>query len=208
MKLKHILSESILAERVSSIVYHATSFPSAVKILGSDILGKGKRDNEFVSFTRSIQGNYHRGNKIIGIIFEFDGDMLNQKYRGKPVGTEIYYGDDRYDDAEDSGKLSIDDSGDEVAYGNSKENGQLEDRLYVGKTRGIQNVSRYIKSAIVYVPKEYMDDALGDEFEDEDYKTQLKSAKQAVGLLKRRDIPYTVVKSEKGLSKFRPRGNR
>jgi hypothetical protein len=188
MKLKHILSESILIERVSSIVFHATTFPAAVKILSADRMGKGKWDTEAISFTRSVHGRYHKNNRLIGIIFEFDGDMLNQNYKGKPTGTE-YYDDD-----------------DEIEY-RGKDNGQLEDRLYVGK-KGIPNVSRYIKSAIVYVPKEYLDNDWRDEFGDEDYDTQLKSVKRAVSLLKDRNIPYTVVKSEKGLSKFRPKGDR
>jgi len=190
---------------VSSIVFHATSFPAAVNILATDTLGKGRWDVDVVSFTRSVHGSYHKINKLIGIIFEFDGDMLNQDFKGKPVGTEYSDFHDEFDDEDDS-KPKYDHRGDEVQYG-GRANAQLEDRLYIDK-KGIQNVSKYIKSAIVYVPKEYLDRSSGDEFEDESYYEQFKSAKKAIRLLKDRNIPYTVVKNEKDLSKFRPKGRR
>lgn len=181
-------AHEIIRERVSSVVYHATSFGAANNILGHNHMGKGKHDSEFISFTRSLLGSYHKKNKLIGVIFEFDGDKLNQNYKGQPVGTEYDEYDDEYDDTHDD---------DEIQYA-GKANGQLEDRLFIGK-KGIPNVSNYIKSAIVYVPKEYMDANFTDEFGDETYTDQLKDAKQTIQLLKKHNIPWRVVKSERNL---------
>lgn len=186
MKLKHILSESILLERVSSVVYHATGFKGALKMLQSDFM-RGELNTGHVSFTRSLQGSYHKENKLIGIIFEFDGDLLNRQYKGGPVGTEYFGWDDE-----------------PVEYG-GKENRQLEDRVYTGSDRGIKNASKFIKHAIVYVPQEYLDTSDENEFE-EPYSEELDVEGEVIKELDKKHISYNFVDSEKGLTQIRPGG--
>ena len=181
MKLK-----DILIERVSSIVYHITSFPAAVKILKSDEMHSR---TGYISFTRSLHGRYHKNNKIIGVIFEFDGDKLNQKYKGKPIGTEFHsdpFSDDPFDwDDEDD-------------MPSSKENGQLEDRLFLPDSV-LPNVTKYIKSATIYIPSDYLD--RGENEFDEPYMDEIKSLATVMKLLDQRHIPYVSADSENDLSR-------
>jgi len=162
----------LICEGISPVVFHATNFPAAVKILSNDTLRSAAEE---ISFTRSLQGSYHKNNKLVGIIFKLDGRKLNMNYKGGPVGTEDY------------------DLDDNLTY-SGKSNKQLEDRIYSGE---IKNFSKYVDSAIVYVPEEYLEN-YADEFDD-DYDTQLKSAKEALQLLKSNGIEYRIVASEKGL---------
>ena len=162
----------LLSESISSVVFHATSFPSAAKILSNDTLRSKTGE---ISFTRSLQGSYHTSNKLIGIIFKLDGRKLNMNYKGAPVGTEDY------------------DLDDNLTF-RGKENKQLEDRIYASE---IKNFSKYIDSAIVYVPEEYLEN-YSDEFDGE-YAEQLKSAQAVIRLLKSNNIEYRIVASEKGL---------
>jgi len=167
-----------LLESISSVVFHATNFPAAVKILSNDML---RSKAEEISFTRSLQGSYHKHNKLVGIIFKLDGRKLNMSYKGGPVGTEDY------------------DLDDNLTY-RGKENKQLEDRIYSGE---IKNFSKYIDSAVVYIPEEYLEN-YADEFDDE-YDEQLKYAEQTIELLKSNGIEYRFVMSEKDL--VNPRAN-
>ena len=186
MKLKDILTDNILLERVSSVVYHATGFKGALKMLQSDFM-KGELNTGHVSFTRSLQGSYHKENRLIGIIFEFDGDLLNRQYKGGPVGTE---------------RFGWDDEPEEYA---GRENRQLEDRVFTGSDRGIKNVSKFIKHAIVYVPKEYLDTSDENEFE-EPYSEELDFKDDVIKELDKKHISYNLVDSEKGLTQIRPGG--
>lgn len=166
-----------LFEGISPVVYHATSFNSAGKMLDANMMRSKVGE---ISFTRSLTGSYHKINRLIGIIFELDGRKLNTKYKGAPVGTELWGPDDSFDD-------------EPMMYG--KDNGQLEDRLY---THEIKNLTNYINSAIVYVPEEYLDKDT-DEFEDESYSQQLKQAHRVIKLLDEHKIPHRYVTSEKEL---------
>jgi hypothetical protein len=123
---------------------------------------------------------------MIGIIFELDGQKLNMKYKGAPVGTEHY---------------DWDWGGEEELTYTGKDNGQLEDRLATGE---VKNLTKYIKSAIVYVPEEYLEHDR-DEFKDESYVTQLEYAQPAIELIEAHNIPHRYVTSEKEL--VNPRAN-
>lgn len=88
----------LLQERVSSVVYHATSLPQAYSIMKSDefklsptissssetSFKRNKDQLYFMSLTRSRQGHFHRSWNV-GVMFKLDGDKLNQKYQGTPV---------------------------------------------------------------------------------------------------------------------------
>lgn len=185
MKFNEIHKPKI-TESVSSVIYYATTFSAAEKILSSAAL-KGYGG---ISFTRSLQGAYHKKNKIIGVIFEFDGDKLNHKYKGGPVGTENWdYDEDDYD-KDDKHTWSH----------RGRENGQLEDRIYADK---INNVTAYIKSAIMYLPAEYVETHKEDKF-GESYD-QIKHAEDVVNLLNLHNIPIRYITSEKDLAN--PRAN-
>ena len=219
MKVKDIISESILCEGLSPVLYHITSFKSAIGILRDntirvDRLSPEDREKEnakiaargvtpptfergYVSFTRSLNGSYHKVNKLIGVIFEIDGRLLGGKYKGNPVGTETPA--DWYD-PEDDGPAAIkpDEHGEETAY-TGKRNGQLEDRVHTGP-KGITDFTRYVTSAIVYVPQEYMDANDSDEFGDDSYHEQLKYMDAAIKGLNAAGISFKVIKSEQGLA--------
>lgn len=164
----------LIIEKVSPIVYHATQFENAIKILESDLL---KSPTGYISMSRSLTGSYPTENKIIGAIFELDGDLINQKYPGKSVGTEDYEG-----------------WGDEVTY-SGKRNKQLEDRVLKGE---IIDFSRYIRKVHIFIPLEYMEDNYKDEF-DSVYDVNIKEVEGIVNLLNERNIPYRVVFKEKDL---------
>lgn len=170
-----------LTESVSSVIYHATSFETAHKILQSDYM-KGPE----ISFTRSLQGAYHTVNKLVGVIFEMDGNKLNHNYKGGPVGTEQWDNDPEDYDPNDKSTWTH----------TGRDNKQLEDRIYA---KAITNISKYIKSAIIFVPAEYLEGGRQDEF-GTDYESDLKHADHVVELLKSLGIPYRFVASEKGLS--------
>lgn len=87
-----------LFESVSSIVYHFTSLPAAAEIFKNNYFRltassgtKTERDlargrEYYLSTTRSKVGDYtlHQFHKS-GIVFEFNGDWFNQRYKGGPV---------------------------------------------------------------------------------------------------------------------------
>jgi len=177
-------AKEILSEGISAVVYHATSFPSAYKMLEADTM-KGPE----ISFARSLGGAYHRGNKLIGIIFQIDGNKLNQNYKGKAVGTENFMWDDE-DEYDPNDKDTWSHTG--------KDNGQEEDRVY--SKNGIQNFSKYITKALAYAPKEYIDKSGQDEFGDR-YRDHAKSAEQVIQQLTALSIPIRYVASEAELNK-------
>lgn len=179
----------IICERVSDILYHATSFKSAKNIISNDLL---KSPTGYISFTRSLTGSYHSSNKLIGIIFEVNGSKLNQKYKGYPVGTERWDFDDNL-----------------THHG--KENKQLEDRVVA--PNGIVNFLSYIKSTIIFTPYEYIEQSYTNEF-GERYDIDLKYYEDTVNLLDKNNIPYRLVTTEpelytRGISKFtdKPKDN-
>lgn len=178
MKIHDIITES-----VSSILYHATSFHGASQLLETDFM-KGPE----VSFTRSLQGAYHTSNKLIGVIFQFDGNKLNHNYKGGPVGTENFlYDPDDYDpDDKDTWEFT------------GRDNGQLEDRVYAKD--GIKNATNYITEAIIYAPIEYVKNSSYDEFEDRTYSEQLQSTIYVLRQLEANNIPYRYVATEKDLA--------
>lgn len=167
----------ILTESVSPIVYHATDFISAKKILTDNAL---KSKAGFISTTRSLTGSYHTTNRIIGVIFQLDGNLLNQKYKSKPVGSEYY----DYDTGE-------------FVPGGGKSNGQLEDRVF---TSEISPLNKYVKSAIIFIPFSYIGDHDADEF-DTDYKSQLTVIGTVKKLLDKLGITSRYIDSERDLYK-------
>lgn len=171
MKIIDIISES-----VSSIVYHATDFLSAKKILTDNAL---KSKAGFISTTRSLTGSYHTTNRIIGVIFQLDGNLLNQKYKSKPVGSEYY--DIDTDEFVPDGRVD----------------GQLEDRIY---TNEISPLNKYAKSAIIFIPFSYIGDHDADEF-DNDYKSQLMLIGNVKQMLDKLGIPSRYIDSERDLYK-------
>lgn len=173
-----------IVESVSSVVYHATDMLSAKKILESNSL---KSKSGQISVTRSLTGSYHRENKMIGVIFELDGNLLNQQYKSAPVGTENFlYDPDEEDDDE------------QPFYG--KQNGQLEDRIYAAE---ITPFSKYVKSAIVFIPEEYINRGpRTDEF-GKNYHDQLRIIGDVENLLENYGIPTKIVETEKDLYRRR-----
>lgn len=177
MKLEQ-LYESLLEESMSDVVYHATDFMSAINILQSDSL---RSKTGAISTTRSMTGKYHLDNRMISAIFELDGRMLNQKYRGQPVGTE---------DLEDDGDYMF------SVVMRGKQNGQLEDRLLTGE---IKNFVSYIKAIHTHVP-DYIIDSLRTAggrkyFEDALEIPYFKSLEHLQLLLKtiKRKLPKTLL---------------
>ena len=51
----------VITEGLSSVIYHATSFRQADQLLDSNYM----KGNDGISFTRSLQGSYHKHNKLI-----------------------------------------------------------------------------------------------------------------------------------------------
>jgi hypothetical protein len=174
-----------LLESLSSVVYHATDMLAALQILKTNAL---RSEAGYISTTRSLTGSYHRENKMIGVIFELNGTLINQRYRSSPIGTENFnYWDN-------------DDTDEEPWLGRS--NGQLEDRIY---TNELSPLNKYVTRAIIFLPTEYINrqtscGTYADEF-DTSYADQLKVVKQVEDLLDGYNIPTRIVETEKGLYK-------
>lgn len=162
----------IINEKVSSVLFHVIDFHGAASMLQQDKLRQKQ-----VSFTRSLTGEYHLGNKMIGVVFEFDGDLLNRNYKGGPVGTE---GRDLDDNLEYRGK----------------ENKQLEDRIYT--KNGLEQVTKYIKSAVMFCPIEFVTDSEEDEFE-EAYADSITHISAVLKLLSKNKISFRYAASVKEL---------
>lgn len=162
----------ILNERVSSVLFHVIDFPGAESMLKQD-----KFRQKDVSFTRSLTGEYHLGNKIIGVVFQFDGDLLNQKFKGGPVGTEDWDLDDK------------------LTY-RGKENKQLEDRI--NTKEGLTEVTKYIKNAVLFCPKEFVEDDSEDGF-GISYRDSVTHIAKVGKLLSAKKIPVRYVSTVKEL---------
>lgn len=165
----------LINERVSSVLYHAIDFGGAEQMLKTNRLKQ-----KDVSFTRSLSGRYHLDNKIIGVIFEFDGDALNNNFKGGPIGTEDWY----------------DTETDDPVY-KGKENGQQEDRL--NTENGLDNVLKYIKSAIMFCPIEFVQASYEDEFKVS-YQSSVMAIYDVVDFLQKNNIPTRYVGSVKDLN--------
>lgn len=168
-----------LFESISPIVYHATNFKSANRMLSNDMVKTPT--NEF-STTRSLTGSYHHNNRLVGVIFKLDGNKLNHNFRGRSVGTEDW--------------SNTHDLDDEPEY-RGKENKQLEDRLYI--PNGIKNFSKYIQPALIYMPVEHFDQE-EDEF-GTNYYSDAKYFEKVVELLDQYNIPYKFIGENKDLYK-------
>lgn len=131
MKLK-----DILLERLSSIVYHATSLLRLNQILAKDMMIASPlftRDDEkslshksyfFVSTARSRTSPFIltllNSGKSVGVL-TLDGDKLNQNYKGKSVN-----------------------------YFLNRKNNEMEDRLFTDE-QYIKNISEYIEQVSILV---------------------------------------------------------
>lgn len=158
-----MLIEQIISEKLSNILYHATSISTVLNILKSDSfrltpdLGT-KADARFrkkdkiyyMSFARSKTGAYHYPVGWQGALLFIDGDKLSQRYSGGPVD-----------------------------YWNDNTKDEMEDRLY-SKNGYIQNASEYIKEIHLYV-----------EQDKEDYRTAklIRWARQIYIEGNRKNIP-------------------
>ena len=165
-----------LLEGISSVVFHATTINSGLKILQSDALTSKSGQ---VSFTRSLAGEYHSYNKIVGIIFEVDGRALSARYKAKPVAG---YHHDYVDEADYDPDYK-------------SETDQMEDRLLTPEIKGFK---RYVRSAIIYVPAEYLKSSREDEL-GENYLENLRNVFKLIEVLRAEGINYRSVTSHAGL---------
>jgi hypothetical protein len=91
----------LLKERISAVVYHYSPMYSALEIFkkGEFLLTSSVGTDEekfelknrkfFMSVARSLTGSYHQSASS-GVMFNLDGNKLNQRYAGKSVD---YFGD-------------------------------------------------------------------------------------------------------------------
>lgn len=161
-----------LFEGVSKTLYHFTTFDHASGILRSNTMRS--RIGE-ISFSRSVMGSYPRDHRMIGVLFELDGEALGHRYSGSPVGREEMDEDDW-----------------QIVHLRGK-GSQMEDRIYTNEIKGIR---RYITRAIIYMPREVYRSGGGDNL-DGDYNEQLRHIIDVVKELK--GIPFITVTSERGM---------
>jgi len=99
-----------LTEGLSPVLYHFTSLTNTLNMLKQNKIklaaatGTGAERNlqpgdrvYYLSTTRHKMGGYHLNNDLTGVIINFDGTKLGQRYKGKAVdywGPE-WYGKDR-----------------------------------------------------------------------------------------------------------------
>ena len=87
-----------LFERASSVLFHYTTIPAALKILKSgnfelaSVVGNRSEEQYapkgrpfFLSLTRSVTGDYHRFVGSSGVMFKLNGDWFNHNYVVKPI---------------------------------------------------------------------------------------------------------------------------
>ena len=98
MRATEFVTEEIVAEGATSVLYHYTGTPNALRILQSGMFElssvTGNRSEEqyaprgypyFFSTTRSRTGDYHRYVGTGGVMFVLDGTWFSQRYPVKPV---------------------------------------------------------------------------------------------------------------------------
>jgi len=166
----------ILREGVSSVLFHATTISNGIRILETDKL---TTNVGFLSFTRSLAGEYHSANRMIGVIFEVDGQLLASQFSGKPVnGYHADYKDEDWYEPDLRAEFN-----------------QMEDRI---NAKEIVGFSRYVKAAIIYIPLEYLDSGYEDEFGT----SYIKNIEQVYDLMKKlrqRGVKFRTVTSHAGL---------
>lgn len=160
----------ILLERLTSIVYHATSYQRGLDILLnssfklSKITNSGVVHNKeekkkypyYLSLARTTSSGYvkERVGKNGAIVFELDGDMLSNNFKGKAVD---WYGDMSYDEKrKDSLNMSMN-RGEKESLDKDEflRHFEHEDRLY-SKKPYLLNFDKYIKAVhIENTPKKY-----------------------------------------------------
>jgi hypothetical protein len=168
MKIKELF------EGLSSVVYHFTTFDKAEKILKSNSLISNIGE---ISFSRSITGSYPNDHRMIGCIFEMDGDLISQNKKAKPIGGEDY-DDYDYDVTIFTGKSS-----------------QMEDRLY---SKQVPNINTAIKRAFLYIPLDLIKGRREDHL-DGNYRDQLTHLKNVYMMLSSMKIPIFFAMSRKDL---------
>lgn len=98
MRAAEFIAEEIVTEGATSVLYHYTGTPSALRILQSGAFELssvvGNRSEEqyapkgyqyFFSTTRSRVGDYHRYVGTGGVMFVLDGNWFSQRYPVKPI---------------------------------------------------------------------------------------------------------------------------
>lgn len=139
--------KTLLNERLSSVLYHFTGLYELLEIIQDDAFYlntsyRGASDDKhstkkfYMCFTRQVNGRqgYSRGKPVR---IEFDGDLLNQRFEGKPIdywgdtmGKHQFFRDPNYG------------GGNVINYEqNTTEN---EDRLFSNEPV-IREISKYIK---------------------------------------------------------------
>lgn len=166
-----------LFESVSTNIFHFTEFRSVIDIIKSDTL---RTRAERISFSRSIIGDYPTSNRLIGVYFVVDGQLLNANYKGKPYGGEEY---DIY-------------TGEIQSIGKT---GQLEDAI---DAKQIKNFSRYVKAAIIFIDNKFLEVSKTDEFEMP-YSDTLKSVPDALKRLASLRVPLYFINRTQDLPKWR-----
>jgi len=118
MRATEFITEEILDEAATAIVYHYSSVPAAAKILASGVFQlssiTGNKSEEqyapkgypyFLSTTRSKVGDYHRFTSSSAVMFVIDGNWLNQHYKTKAIDywdrAWQHSGGDRTSESED-----------------------------------------------------------------------------------------------------------
>lgn len=145
LHLKKIIEEEIkrvITEKLSSLVYHYTSIESMYKIAKSDkiILNSALSNTSdnfntkelyYLSLTRVKNNNFGYAYKFSdsGARIEFNGDLLNQQFKGKALN---YWGKDR------------------VNATNNRIQDETEDRLFSTKS-SINNLHNYINRIDVLI---------------------------------------------------------
>ena len=150
--IKEEINKFILNENLSGVVYHFTNMNNLISIINYDSMyltyvDDNKNDDfdknysYFLSLTRQRDGRLgYSAEQMVRITF--DGDLLNQKYHGKPVS----FWNGNYDDGKFKymNKLKrgrYENLPDELKYQEDTEN---EDRLF-SNYPSIKNISKYIK---------------------------------------------------------------
>jgi hypothetical protein len=141
IKLKNIV-ESILKERISDIVYHATYLDKGLSILKQDafvlatVTGtksekeKNKGRNYYMSLARSMSSGYSLFRDARRIIFfKLDGKLLGNNLKGGPID---YWG------------------GMHMMNVSNMTNKEIEDRIFSDKPK-IENASKYIKEVYIFL---------------------------------------------------------
>lgn len=118
MRASEFVTEAILDEAATAIVYHYSSVPAAAKILTTGVFQlssvTGNKSEEqyapkgypyFLSTTRSKVGDYHRYTGSSAVMFVIDGNWLNQHYKTKAIDywerSWQHSGGDRTSESED-----------------------------------------------------------------------------------------------------------